>query len=40
MSNQVLFAQALYLPSGSAFATWLGSYDVCVNCKKPVWQLE
>ena len=21
-------------------ATWLGSYDVCVFCKKPVWQLE
>jgi hypothetical protein len=34
------FAPALYLPSGSAFATRLGSYDVCVFCKKPVWQLE
>jgi hypothetical protein len=34
------FRTSLYLPSGSAFATWLESYDVCVFCKKPVWQLE
>ena len=33
------FALALYLPLGSAFATRLGSYDVCVFFKKPVWQL-
>ena len=34
------FRTNLNLPSGSAFATWLESYDVCVFCTKPVWQLE
>jgi len=40
MSSQVPVAPPAYLPSGSAFALWLGSYDVWVFCKKPVWQFE